>query len=47
MSRSTGPAVLALLLLLVLQPGQAQAKLQQVTEDNWRDLLTGEWMVEL
>ena len=43
MSRSTGPAVLALLLLLV----QAQAKLQQVTEDNWRDLLTGEWMVEL
>jgi len=46
MSRYTGPAVLALLLLLVLQPGQAQARLHQVTEDNWRDLLTGEWMVE-
>jgi len=24
----------------------ADGKLQQITEDNWRDVLTGEWMVE-
>jgi hypothetical protein len=27
--------------------GGTQAGLAKITEDNWRDLLQGEWMVEL
>ena len=37
--------ILAVVLLTV--NSDVEASLQTITEDNWREILVGEWMVEL
>ena len=36
-----------LAVILAIYGGLTEAKLEQITEENWRETLDGEWMVEL
>ena len=39
--------MLTLLALVCLTGAGVEANLQTITEENWREILVGEWMVEL